>query len=67
MKYYDCIISLADALGGTFDDVFPIVMYASVVAFVVLGWSINVLLDIGSALYDLTKKAAVAVWRKFKP
>ena len=66
MKYYDCIMSLAEAIGGNFDDVFPIVMYASVAAFVLLGWAINVLFDIGSELYDLTKKAAVAVWRKSK-
>ena len=59
-------MSLAEALGGNFDDVFPIVMYASVAAFVLLGWAINVLFDIGSELYDLTKKAAVAVWRKSK-
>lgn len=66
MKYYDCIVSLSDALGGTFDDVFILFVFAWMIAFVLFGWSINALLDIGSVLYDLSKKAAVAVWRKFK-
>lgn len=61
MKYYDCMVNLADVLGGTFDEAFVLFVFAFRLSFVLLGWAIG-----GVALYDLTKKAAVAVWRKFR-
>lgn len=66
MKYYDCMVNLADTLGGTFDEAFVFFVFAFMLAFVLLGWAIGAVMDIGVELYDLTKKAAIAVWRKFR-
>ncbi len=57
MKLYDAIMNLANAMGGSFDDAFTLLLCTFIVFPVLCGWAFGWLVDCGADLYLVTKTA----------